>query len=56
MKKIKVIILLLSCVGAKAQIPDLYTFFGLGESYYLGDLNKNSFPSSQTLNLSYKVE
>jgi hypothetical protein len=54
MKKIKVIILLLSCVGAKAQIADLYTFFGLGESYYLGDLNKNAFPSSETLHLSYK--
>jgi len=54
MKKINVIILLLSCLGAKAQMADLYTFFGLGESYYLGDLNKNSFPSSEKLHLSYK--
>ena len=54
MKKIKVVILLLSCLGAKAQVANFYAFFGLGQSYYLGDLNKSSFPRSETINISYK--
>ncbi|MDC1188671.1 DUF6089 family protein [Flavobacteriales bacterium] len=54
MKKIKVIILLLSCLGAKAQVANFYAFFGLGQSYYIGDLNKSSFPRSETINISYK--
>lgn len=54
MKKIKVTILLLSCLGAKAQVANFYAFFGLGQSYYIGDLNKSSFPRSETINISYK--
>lgn len=54
MKKIVFIGLFCVVQNLMAGWDNSYFFIGAGQSYYLGDLNTNAFPSSQTLNISYK--
>ncbi len=49
-----ILILLVSSLESFAQYENLYAFFGVGQSYYQGDLNANAFPNGNILNMSYK--
>jgi hypothetical protein len=54
-KNISIILLLVvSSFDTFAQYENLYAFFGVGKSYYQGDLNETAFPNSHILNTSYK--
>lgn len=53
--RIYLTIILISTLGSSyAQYENLYAFFGVGQSYYQGDLNATAFPNSKILNMSYK--
>lgn len=55
MKNIFLIIILSTLtLFTKAQYENMYAFFGVGQAYYQGDLNKTAFPNSNILNMSYK--
>lgn len=54
MRKLLTILALFIMLTSSAQWGNSYAFFGVGQSYYQGDLNATSFPSSKILNMSYK--
>lgn len=54
MKKVLFVLGFLCSQFLNAQWENSYVFFGAGLSYYQGDLNQTSFPSSDILNTSYK--
>lgn len=55
MKKILLLIAIVFTNTLFAGWDDSYVFVGVGQSYYLGDLNSNALPSGNTLNISYKA-
>lgn len=54
MKNFLTVFVLIFGINASAQWDNAYAFFGAGQSYYQGDLNATSFPTTDILNMSYK--